>query len=333
MSEKPLISVIIPIYNIEDCLERCVRSVLNQTYSNLEILLVDDGSTDRTPELVDRLAREDERIRAFHKQNGGSSSARNYGIREAAGEYLGFVDSDDYIEPDLYELLMELIERYQVEVAQISRDEVNEDGSKRADVCVPPEDIRFCSSEEFLKELLLHKGDCSFCTKLLKRELFDAGGFPEGELNEDFRLFTEMLPRIKGVVIHPKQGYHVYYRIGSNTRRKDANDFSRVYTDIVVNADRIAKLVQDHYPMLSEYSTRFGLYQRLDYLLHIPILQMTKDNEVYRSVCGYLRGHRREICSNPYLTGKQKLYLLLFSVAPKLLRRAHRITMRLRGIV
>ena len=122
---KPLISVIVPVYNIIEYLPRCVHSITSQTYENLELLLVDDGSTDGTGELCDRLAAEDGRIRVFHKENGGSSSARNLGISQAKGEYLGFVDSDDYVEPDMYERLYGGICEYQVKVAQIGRDEID----------------------------------------------------------------------------------------------------------------------------------------------------------------------------------------------------------------
>lgn len=100
--QQDLISVIVPVYNIKEYLERCVDSILAQTWENLEVLLVDDGSTDGTENLVDELQKKDPRIRVFHKKNGGSSSARNLGIREAGGKYLGFVDSDDYIEPEMF---------------------------------------------------------------------------------------------------------------------------------------------------------------------------------------------------------------------------------------
>ena len=96
-NNQNLVSVIVPVYNILDCLERCVDSLLAQTYKEIEILLVDDGSTDGTGTLCDQLAEKDSRIRVFHKENGGSSSARNVGIQQARGEYLGFVDSDDYV--------------------------------------------------------------------------------------------------------------------------------------------------------------------------------------------------------------------------------------------
>lgn len=319
-----LISVIIPIYNIMDCLPKCVDSVCRQTYSAMEILLVDDGSTDGTGALCDELAKKDARIRVFHKENGGSSSARNLGIREARGEYLGFVDSDDFIEPDMYERLLSAIQKSGCGIAQIGRDEVDAEGSRLPDICVPPKEEEFIKSEDFLRELLLHKGDCSFCTKLLKRELFTEEGFPEGMLNEDFYLLTRMLTRTEGIYSLPGYGYHVYYRIGSNTRKKDPDVFPRVYGDCVDNADRVTALAEEYYPALQKVAVRFGLFQRLEYLLHIPVGQMTKDNLPYRKCVSFIRHHMGDVISSPYLTGKNKLYLLLLGTCPRGVRRLHR---------
>ena len=124
--EQELISVIIPVYNIKEYLERCVDSVLAQTWGRLEILLVDDGSTDGTEKLVDELRKKDSRIRVFHKPNGGSSSARNLGISEAKGKYLGFVDSDDFIEPFMYERLYRAMQETGMPIAQGGRREIDE---------------------------------------------------------------------------------------------------------------------------------------------------------------------------------------------------------------
>ena len=317
------ISVIVPVYNSIDCLERCVRSICAQTYQDLEILLIDDGSTDGTDKLCEKLAGQDVRIRTHHKDNGGASSARNVGIRLASGEYLGFVDSDDYIEPDMYELMIESAQKRDVPIVQISRDEVDEAGNRLADVCVPPKEVRFCMAEDFLKELLLHRGDCSFCTKLVKRELFEKHTFPEGVLNEDFSLLVEMLQEIDGITILPKQCYHVVCRQESTTRRKTQDSFSRVFLDIVDNADKVQRLVDRNYPGLHTYAVRFNLYQRLDYLLHVPVVQMTRDNVFYCSVVKYLRGHVYNTVTNPYLTGKNKVYLLLLTAAPRTVRTIH----------
>ena len=139
--EQKLVSVIVPVYNILDCLERCVASLLAQTYQKIEILLVDDGSTDGTGDLCDQLAGKDNRIRVFHKENGGSSSARNYGIRQAKGEYLGFVDSDDFVEPDMYERLLEVLLQHQGMMAQVGRNEIDVEGNLLPDICVPPEKL------------------------------------------------------------------------------------------------------------------------------------------------------------------------------------------------
>ena len=106
---KPLLSVIVPVYNVKDYVERCVDSIINQTYRNLEILIVDDGSTDGSGALCDVLAGRDSRIRVFHTANGGLSAARNVGIDAASGALIGFVDSDDWIEPDMYEFLYRLM--------------------------------------------------------------------------------------------------------------------------------------------------------------------------------------------------------------------------------
>lgn len=321
MSEK--ISVIVPVYNSIDCLEKCVKSICAQTYTHLEILLIDDGSTDGTDKLCERLASEDYRIRTYHKKNGGASSARNVGIRLASGEYFGFVDSDDYIEPDMYELMIESVRTKCVPIVQISRDEVDEEGGRLPDVCVPPDKARLCGSEEFLRELLLHKGDCSFCTKLVRRDLFDKHRFPEGVLNEDFSLLVEMLQEIDGIMILPKQCYHVVCRGQSTTRSRTQDSFSRVFLDIVDNADKMQILVDQNYPELHSYAIRFNLYQRLDYLLHVPISQMTGDNEFYQKVKAYLRKHVHDSIRNPYLTKKNKIYLLLLTIAPKTVRKVH----------
>lgn len=329
--EQKKVSVIVPVYNTLNYLKRCVDSICGQTYENLEIILVDDGSTDGTGELCDKLAEQDFRIRVYHKENGGASSARNLGLRNAVGDYVGFVDSDDYIDADVYKLMVELAATKDYQVVQISRDERNEDGKKLPDVCIPPKNTRFCDSETFLKELLMHEADCSFCTKLIKRELFNKKEFPEGELNEDFKLLTELLTHIDGIAILPKQGYHVVCRSDSTTRKRSAGDFSRVFMDIVDNADRIQKLVDDSYPALYQYAIRFNLYQRLDYMLHVPIVQMDRKNEFYVNVKKYLHRHIFSTIFNPYLTSKNKRYLLLLTVAPKTVRKVHRRRMEKRG--
>ena len=320
----PLLSIIVPIYNIMDCLPRCVRSICHQTYENLEIILVDDGSTDGTGALCDQLAKEDDRIKVLHKENGGSSSARNMGIEASKGAYIGFVDSDDYIEPEMYETLFQQIQKTGMQIAQVARHEIAEDGTELPPVCFAANTDYAYSAEEFLRELLMHRGDCSFCTKLIDRALFQEHRFPIGVLNEDFNLLVHMLQHTSGVASSPRQMYDVYYRTGSNTRKKSKEDFSRVYVDCVDNAHMVYDLVQENYPNLVPVAFRFNVFQRLEYLLHIPISQMTKDNHPYRDIVVYMRKHLLQALGNQYLTNKNKAYTILFAIAPRTLRIVHK---------
>lgn len=118
MNEKPVVSVIIPVYNVQDYVEKCLNSVMNQTLKNIEIIVVDDGSTDRSPSIIDEIAKTDERIRVIHSENGGVSAARNKGLDIARGRYIGFVDSDDYIEPDMYEKMVAVAENNNCDIVQ-----------------------------------------------------------------------------------------------------------------------------------------------------------------------------------------------------------------------
>lgn len=358
---KPKITVIIPAYNIENLITRCVESVVNQTYPKelTQILVVDDGSTDNTGKVIDELAARYDNVTALHEENGGSSKARNYALSKAEGDYIGFVDSDDYIEPFMYEKLVDALIRNNALMAQTGRDEIAEDGSRLPSVVQVPEWETIYTDKGFLKELLMHRGDASFCTKLTSRKLFDieeavrryesngkdsctsgditdtSGNegsmnrevrlFPEGVLNEDFRLLYHMLPDAKEVVVTTDTGYHVYYRSGSNSRKKasDKDYFPSVFTDIVVNSDDVTSFAKDKYPDLSEYTMRFSLVQRLDYLLHIPISKMTDDNEFYKNVCRFVKEHKVQIKTNPYLSRRQRLYLTLFTLDPRTIRKVH----------
>lgn len=322
--DMPLISIIVPVYNTIEYLPKCVESLTSQTYTNLEILLVDDGSTDGSGQVCDELAGKDARIRVLHKENGGSSSARNLGISQARGAYLGFIDSDDYASPNMYECLYGGMKQYQVRMAQVGRDEIDIQGNLLPNICEPPSQPHCFSSEEFLWELLMHRGDCSFCSKLIHRDLFRNFQFPIGKLNEDFYLLIHMLTETEGLVSLPGQLYHVVYRLGSNSRKADKEEFSRVYSDCVDNADVVSELVEKNYPALTKVALRFGVFQRLEYLLHIPVSQMKKGNEQYEAVVKWLRLHWLQGMWNPHLTLKNKCYLTLFAIAPRGIRVLHR---------
>lgn len=330
--EKPLISVIVPVYNIIPYLPRCIHSICRQTYEKLEIIIVDDGSTDGTSELCDELAAEDSRIRVFHKPNSGSSGARNLGIEKATGKYIGFIDSDDYIDEDMYEKLYEAISKYEVSCAQIGRDEVDEEGNQLPNICEPPVEDELIGSRDFLKELLMHRGDCSFCTKLIAREVFDDKEFfPVGVLNEDFHILVRKLSEIGDIVSLPGQKYHVFYRIGSNSRMESRKQFSRVFGDCVDNAEMVSEIVDNNFPEdeeLRKIAFRFGVFQRIEYLLHIPTDMMVKNDsyvsQQYQAIVKWMRKNYWKSMRNPILTKKNKIYHTLFAVAPKTVRVVHK---------
>ena len=127
---KPKISIVVPVYNVENHLERCVDSLINQTFSNIEIILVNDGSTDHSGSMCDDYSKKDKRIQVVHKNNGGLSSARNAGMAIASGQYIGFVDSDDDVEPDMYEKLVNVVEEYQVDFAMADYLRIDSKGNK-----------------------------------------------------------------------------------------------------------------------------------------------------------------------------------------------------------
>lgn len=176
------ISVIVPVYNSINCLERCVRSICAQTYSEIEILLIDDGSTDGTDKLCERLADEDARIRTYHKKNGGASSARNKGLEAAGGEYLAFVDSDDYVAPEYLQRLFDAAERTGCSISVCGIAKTGGEPLPRTEEETPlvmeAEDY-YCSEE-------IHGGVTMVAwNKLYDRSLFETLRYPKGKLHED----------------------------------------------------------------------------------------------------------------------------------------------------
>ncbi|QUO23347.1 glycosyltransferase family 2 protein [Clostridiaceae bacterium Marseille-Q4143] len=193
----PLISVIVPVYRVEEYLERCVKSILSQTYENLEVILVDDGSPDQCPAICDACAEKDARVKVIHQENKGLSGARNAGIDAASGEYLAFVDSDDYVSPHFIEELYQLLQDTGCAIGQCRFSYMKGDG------LVEEGDSAFCIYRgESLMEQLYGPEEKATCfvvawNKLYRAELFKETGirYPEGRIHEDeattYRLFHE----------------------------------------------------------------------------------------------------------------------------------------------
>lgn len=238
-----MISVIIPVYNVEMYLSRCVESVLRQTYSNLEIILVNDGSTDHCGEICDSFTKLDRRVKVIHKENGGLSSARNAGLEVAKGEYVGFVDSDDWIAEDMYETLCAAM-LDDVDITCSGRVYISSDG--RYNKFYTGKAKKY-TKEEALEEMLLLRGiDVSACTKLFRRALFEGVCFPLGRVSEDIPTVYNLLKKARNVVHVGKAKYFYFYRADSISNK--AFYFRRV--DSVLFRGSICADVRINYPQL-----------------------------------------------------------------------------------
>lgn len=182
---EPKISVIVPVYKVEQYLERCVKSIMNQSYQNLEIILVDDGSPDACPALCDSYAKQDNRIKVIHQENMGLSAARNAGIDIASGEYIGFVDSDDYIHKNMYEVLMKTCLENTCDIAVCSLKKFEKE--IEADEVMAEPDLELYEKEKkFQAYFKLHDTEMIVAwNKLYKKELFHNVRYPKGKIHED----------------------------------------------------------------------------------------------------------------------------------------------------
>lgn len=294
-----LISVIVPVYNVEKYLNRCVDSIINQTYSNLEIILIDDGSTDTSGQICDEYKEKDERVYVIHQINGGLSVARNTGIDNANGNYLTFVDSDDLIHPQYIETLYKVIKKdnSDIVIADYERfDEFNKidleinDGTKY--------ESNLLSNNEILTSFIQLKNNSRFvssCWKLFKKEVIGNIRFPKGRLFEDEFTVYKFIYNANKISIIDKILYFYYVNPKSITNNLNYNKMF------------------DHFDAMFEQSCFF---------------EKNKLNDLYKkSILNFLNSNSWQIVEyrkNKSLINKHKLeklnsnYLMLFKKAKKL---------------
>ncbi len=213
MNTNPIISVIVPVYKVEQYLSQCVDSILNQSYDNLEIILVDDGSPDRCPEMCDGYAQKDSRIRVIHKKNGGLSDARNKGIDVAKGDYLYFVDSDDCISEGSVEYLYHLIKKYDAEVA-IGGMAITTSLEKPFQQVSSYDHVY--DNVSALSEMMYNKRfNHSASAKLYKASLFEGVRYPVGKLYEDLFTTYRVVNQACRIAFGSQVCYYYYIRQGS----------------------------------------------------------------------------------------------------------------------
>jgi len=300
--KKPTISVVVPIYNVEKYLKKCVDSIINQSYHNLEIILVDDGSPDNSPKICDEYALLDTRIKVIHKKNGGLSDARNAGIDIATGAYITFIDSDDYIEPNYMEVLLESITNNNSEIAIGGHTvyyetggviERNTCGNKKMD------------SKEALRRILYDDGiDLSAWAKLYDINLFKNIRYPKGRLFEDSATTYKLIDKAKIISTIDTRIYNYIMRTSSITN----STFNSKKMDLILSTTEMCDYIKKKYPDLSLACERRKMYA---YLSTISQLASSKDKykEEQKILMDYIKKNSKTVLKDKKIPKRDRLAL------------------------
>ncbi|MCP3029190.1 glycosyltransferase [Halobacillus sp. A5] len=324
---NPAISIIVPVYNVEPYLRRCLDSILAQTFTDIEVIVVNDGSTDRSGEICDEFAEKDKRIRVIHKKNGGLSSARNAGLDIVKGEYIGFVDSDDYIDINMYKKLYELCIYTRSDISICTFGEVNE-----KNVSVPKKEkdlILEMDNNEGLRQLF--KGEIyrfSVCNKLFNRKCISNIKFPVGFLHEDLATSYQMFAKANKVVFTNFTGYMYFKRENSILTTNYKAD--RLISFSIW--DKIISFMRKEYPELSkEYFSSF-VFWSIDNSYYI-VSQIRSEEEkmkFLKIIQSHIKNHYKQVMKNDLLSIKYKFLITLINYNPRLFYFQHRINTLLR---
>lgn len=245
---NPLISVIVPIYKVEDYIKECVDSIIDQTYKNLEIILVDDGSPDKCPDICDEYASKDTRIKVIHKPNGGLSDARNAGLDVCKGEYVAFVDSDDFIDKEMYEEMVRTSIMHNADIVRCDFRMYGGSKYQKHSLYHKHQSITILQGFEPLKALLSCNTHCAAWDKLYKRDFINNTRFINGRLNEDI-IFQFLLLKDGGTYVEINNVYYNYrIRKGSIT-----NGSKKLFDDLIKNSSEMSQHVEiNQIPVIPE---------------------------------------------------------------------------------
>lgn len=309
MKEK--VSVIVPIYNVEKFLEKCIDSILTQTYQNIEILLVDDGSSDRSGVMCDSYAKKDSRIKVAHKKNGGLSDARNAGLDIATGDLIAFVDSDDWVEPEYIQVLYDSMKKTGSDISICSFYRVKGENRRLYQVQNQKEAYE---SKEALKLLLLEKRCPNYVwNKLYKKKIFASLRFPKGKIWEDIYIMGDAFYSADKISFTNVPLYNYVWRGNSIIGSADVKEFIEFFKVMLYRYNRFKSdlnlLPYLQYDLIAGY--RLELY-------HCKLKILNQDSY------GVIMEHRmlmKQIIDRkkvyPLLTWKQKIMFELGSRMPK----------------
>ncbi|MBR5202241.1 MAG: glycosyltransferase family 2 protein [Clostridia bacterium] len=299
------ISIIIPIYKVEKYLDACVNSVLNQTYKNLEIILVDDGSPDSCPVICDKYKAIDSRIVVVHKKNGGLSDARNTGINVATGDYLAFLDGDDTIDTYAMEKLLTAAIEQSAKIVKMNMRIVYE-GDIMTDSPLN-QDIKgeWISNLDYIKAICTYKASCSFCDKLFHRDVFDGYRFCVGRTNEDLLLLSSILIENEyNVYSIDYYGYNYLQRNRSITK----SGFGQSIRDTIYNCWELQALAKQKKEVVYPYLQMLSLYQARTFLIFMPKRYIKEKHKDYLYAMNIIKQNKKMIWRS-FFSVKDKIFL------------------------
>lgn len=287
---EELISVIVPVYNVEKYVQRCIDSITEQTYQNLEIILVDDGSTDSSGEICDKSAEKDSRIHVLHKENGGLSDARNVGIEISKGRYITFVDSDDYIKTDYIMYLYNILTENQADISACANIKVEEDGTvirkKKSGVT-----MQTFTNVQAMEQLFYQKQfENSAWGKMYKKGLFEEIRYPVGKLYEDLGTTYKVFFQSQKVVSSSEEKY--FYRQRKNSIM--SRTFSERNMDRITLSKELLEFTEKNIPTIRKAAISRFFVSNVQVLRELP-LKEEKYQAYYGQIYEDIKKYRKDV--------------------------------------
>lgn len=306
------ISAVVPVYNVEQYLDRCIKSLQNQTFDSFEIILVDDGSTDKSGQMCDAYAKEDPRIQVLHKENGGQSSARNAGQERATGEYVLFVDSDDFVSTQIMEKLYALARKYQADV--VCGGICN--CYKGRNYAQYEKKIEFtCSGVEGLQKALEGKLiPGSACGRLISKKLYTSVSFHLNRLYEDTFYLVDLFEKVNKVAVTTETLTYYWHRENSTTTHR----FQPKDMDVINAYEYVFDKVKISYPELLPQAQFRLFWAHFVVLDRIMEQRNYKQIPEYEGVVSYLKKSWKEVVMCPYFQLSRRLAAVALRIHPRL---------------
>ena len=304
--KKDLVSIIVPVYNASKYLENCLNSILKQTYNNIEVILIDDGSTDNSLEICKEYKKNDKRIKIIHKENGGISSVRNLGVKESKGKYICFVDSDDYIEKDYVEVLYSGIKKYKTKLCFGGYRNVYNDGTA---VDKFSNKTYKLSKVKTLNKLLYVDGvDVSPWSKIYEKSLFDDITYPEGRIFEDTATTYKLIDKCDNIAICDYPIYNYCIRSSSITSSK----FNIKKMDWIISSIEMTHYLKKKYKELNDACLAYMMYAHIGVLSSLAMNDKNYKKERKELVL-YVKSNRKKYIKDKNVSKKYKLVANIIS--------------------